>query len=938
MDIADFSSSRHVHAFTPVRRREYPIYTQQDDQGIEWTTARCHRLLRALTSRVAILTKDLARYSAVNHPSSDTNRRVVDAKSPDGDWGKTKKKIRQTYSSKGRKSGNRYNAEKSRMLPPKQGRQSLIPGEVLVPTPVLTRARREYSEDEPHRTSEPELEEQNIRQNKRRRTRYGANESMSSFQLSENLRDLRQKTSAARFTTYEGIYNGLEALLVATAPAQPEAKRKGTRSLFAMALRAVPKYIAQQESLIKAHVEETGSRSALTSRDMSTEIYDELEDFGLFRSGWKHLKTVVRSHGIQVVQHAIEAGLLEIGFVGCLVTLCMQVYAMDEAQSLFSALLFSSQFAPPRSLYERPNRRLSMLWRFTEHTGKLPFQYRELSGLFKDGFLPLEWVATKSFGPVWTELFQALSAGSENIEALFFLDTLLPLLSSAVSNADGLGTSNSIILEAVTNTFSSLLTTLSSIIILSREREPPNVLGLATHPRYTSRLLNSSKTRMEQEPWTAAVLPLLATLLTRGTIDDKDDVHLIDFLAKKLQYERNNDSKSYNKIVQFTCSIARCCGRGALNSGFDYLQHLHGLLEACDKGMRTNIFKSLIVDSAFAFAEQTPDSVHLQYAAKMDSRFNVRRFEPESGSCNISDMGGQMSGFRWEEGIGEWVSASPFAVKKSAISIPNQEESGCDTPYRPPPNLRRKLEKEPLPTCKSASLPVAQVVINVAKSQMTCGDNLGFEVEYDHFSDQNPPESGDELGPESSQTSSSFVSDLSFDGAEMSFAEESFASSNSSLSLTSTKSVVPRRSVERAPRLSRKALVSSQDWAIFGDSSPMAILSAEPPGGTETRQFIDKAPRLGRKALRSSQTYQIFIDNESDDELSFVSATSSFQGQAEEVLLNATDTSINTRRLRQRVENEPAPPVPKMLKSKPKPAKRRIISVTASDSEDELCI
>jgi hypothetical protein len=96
-------------------------------------------------------------------------------------------------------------------------------------------------------------------------------------ELAESLRDIRQKTTAARYTTYEGIYNGLEALLRATTPVKLETKRrKGARSLFSTSLRAVPRYIIQQEALLQAHMEETGSKSAIESRDISMEIYDEL--------------------------------------------------------------------------------------------------------------------------------------------------------------------------------------------------------------------------------------------------------------------------------------------------------------------------------------------------------------------------------------------------------------------------------------------------------------------------------------------------------------------------------------------------------------------------------------------------------------------------------------------------------------------------------------
>jgi hypothetical protein len=920
MDRGDIDPSSNSLAYTPVRRPEYTFNTRQlqGDPGIEWTTARCHRLLRALTSRVAILSKDLARFSAAHQPSNGPVRKIAEVKSPDRDWSQTKKRIRQTYGGKGKRGGRAQNGDGARMLPPNTERKSLIPGEVLVPTPILARARREYGEEEPLPVVEPLREGHNLTKNKRRRSKYGVNQDRSAFQLSGDLRDLRQKTSAARFTTYEGIYNGLEAFLVATAPAKPEPKRKGARSLFSMALRTVPIYIEQQDGLIKGHMEETGSKSAISRRDISTEIYDELESFGSSGKGWKHLKTVVRSHGIQVVSEAITAGLFDVDFVGCMITMCLQVSAMDEAQALFSSLLSSSQFALPRSHYDKPNRLLSMLWKFTRHTGKLSFQYRELSRLFTIELLPIEWLATKDFGPVWTGLFQTLAPGAENSEALLFLENLLPLLSS---QEDCVGNSGAVISEAVTNTLSSLLTILSSIVILSNESEAPNSNDA---PSTTSddiiNLLSGASTRIQGESWMPSVLLLLATLFTTSRSHGNEMFSpLVALLVEQLQQERDDDQKSYTKAVLFTCSTARCCGRGALNSGFDYLQHIHSIMETCDKASGTNIFKSLIVDSAFAFAEQAPDRKHLQYAADMDSKFCVRRFEPDSSSHHISDQGDHRSGFRWEEGIGEWVSASPIAVKKNASHVPAVKGVQCDTPYRPPPNLRRMLGADFSPPSRTVFDPFGQAVLDV-------GESSQYVDSYSElFISHSDSQSDDELAQESSQINASFESDTSFEDAEMSFMKGSIASSKSSLSPMSATSVIPQQSIKKVPRFDGKLLFSSQDWEMLEDSSMSITLftGSNEMNGNGNHHLINRAPRLGRKALRASQTWQIF--DESDDELSFVSMPSQDAGYT---LQEITDTSINTRRLRKRTEKAPSVPS--------KPSKRRLVS--ASDSEDELCM
>jgi len=83
-----------------------------------------------------------------------------------------------------------------------------------------------------------------------------ANGGESHFQLSESLLEMPKGITAS---LYEGIYSGLEALLRATTANGLQPKRTGAHSLLSMSLRAIPRYVTQQEALLQAHMEETGA-------------------------------------------------------------------------------------------------------------------------------------------------------------------------------------------------------------------------------------------------------------------------------------------------------------------------------------------------------------------------------------------------------------------------------------------------------------------------------------------------------------------------------------------------------------------------------------------------------------------------------------------------------------------------------------------------------
>ncbi|KAE8451261.1 hypothetical protein EG329_004426 [Mollisiaceae sp. DMI_Dod_QoI] len=970
MDTGVFASTSSSQTFTPIRRRESTINTRQfnADQEKDWTTARCHRLLRALTSRVVILRKEISRFAQPSKEAAPNNTaafRVARSNVDNADWAQARKRIRRTYSTRGVRVDDATQAGDRTLKGSKvnKGRRSLIPGEVLIPTPLLARARGERPEEPAQVFTHTNPDDPSMVKTKRRRTRYTMGISEGSFQLTKPLREIRQEITAIKYTTYEGIYNGLEALLRATEQGEPEIGRRGARSLSSMALRAIPRYVTQQETLLEVYMEATGSKSAIQSRDIATEIYDELEESGTSGNGWPQLRVVVRSHGIEVLGDAIQVGLFDIDFCGALVTLCIRTSAIDEAQLLLSALLSSAQYSRPRTLYDSLNPPVTMLRKFAQHTGRDSFQYRQLAYIISSKLLPVEWLATKDFGGIWTEALQSFRPDQDNGDALAFLETSLSSLSIyrlskdiCASTAASVGGAMA---EAVSNTFSSLLTTFLSIVILSKESDnqsEPDVLGGPKQRCHFTTLLRHCFSDYQSSKTSAASHSILAFLANIFIDHEQTDLwgpdsHMSNVLLAHLEQSSNgfaSVSSTYSEAVMFICRVARCCGRGASSSGFEYLEHLHLILQnlLCSRARAgNNALMGLIVDSAFTFAQKVPDRKHLDYAANMDAKYCSRGFNTEASLQNISvsDNDDENSGFRWEEGIGEWVTTTPAtanAKRKLAGDQVSEDDSELDTPYRPPPHLRRKTQKETTPGPTESRSPECVHSENDAleshKETMQSPEYLldRSVIELSSESDSSVveasvmPESEDELADTSLQSIDSSIMDETDEEIELSFTEESLMSIPSPSLMKSALSSNHRTSIHRAPRLNRKIFRKSDDWQVFDESfaasttSSLASNDSNESSGPR-REYIDRAPRLGRKALQTSEAWGLF--EESDDELSFLSVSS----QEHQALQDVTKTSAsNTRRPRQ---------VKALTQPTSKAVSKRMVA-SISDSEDELCI
>ena len=909
-----------VAGFTPVRRKLSTINTRRphNESEKEWTAARCNRLLRALKSRVAILNKDLSRVQGRENTAESktgTTRRA----NQDTDWTQARKRVRRTYSTRGGRGSNdcRSVSHRIRTIPISKGVRPLIPGEISVPTPILNRVRGENVSAITPTVFHIEVNDPAVNWNKRKRTK----DDHLHPRFSETLRDIRKQIPPNRYTIYEGIYNGLEALLKATIPDEPQGKRGGPKSLLSLCLSTIPHYISQEEEWFAAHMEETGSKSAINSRDISTEIYDDLEAFGSNGRGWKHLRSIVRSHGIQMISGAIRRRSLDAQFVGILTTLCIRTNAIKEAEILLSSLLSIGSFPRPKSVFTRfgddpATQSLSMLSKFVEITGSVSFQYRQLSTLVSDGLLPLGWLASKELGPIWTKTIQVLAHGATDTDALLFVDSTLPLLAQSGGlggEEDGIVSGGGVMIEATKQTFSSLLTTLLSIVILSGDPTSQipvksSELCVRRYENFTA-LIRSCLMQWELShsfDIRGTLLVMANTLLpVIGRYGPDTEIDLVDILLNHLrQLSKSVDVLSpYNEIVTFICSVARCCGRGASNSGFEHLEKLHQKLESFASDRESDggtILREIIADSALAFSQEVPHQKHLDYAARMEGRVHRVGMKPKVSLTPGHGLDSSRIGFRWEEGISEWVTATPSIGTnkwKDPTECLEMEGLVCETPFRP--HIRRRTKERasvhmtaraPESTesiCTSSVNTEALVSLPFAElAALEPGQDSEDEA-LDFTSSENDPidaeDFRDELSGNSVQISKGLVENGSapgVDDSEDDLATESLEEGQSNRSCDSEDELQPSSPQSYFSNASGHSPSSSprsddSEESLIDEPLTSVTSSADSHESSELgsgRRYIDRVPRLSRSVLQQGLQWQLF--DGSDDELSFVSVSS----------------------------------------------------------------
>ncbi|KAI1423800.1 hypothetical protein F5Y12DRAFT_715920 [Xylaria sp. FL1777] len=713
-----------------------------------WTTARCHRLLRPLISRIASMRKEIsmtgqATASTIKSGSgtivaSSTNRNGHHEQ-PDSESGwlmPRKKRPRLTYSQRrstqspqshnsslekivsgqnghedtslaaGTKSGVR---KTFRCIQPERQQKATAPGEIVPSTPILRRARGKVMLSPIASVHELDLDPNQAELGHERLTKTGSN---AQKRLDERLNSLRDRF-CSKYTDLEAIYRSFEALLKATAASTIGNVRvaRGPRSFLDMCLWRVPQYIMELEAWERFDAEQTGTVSTLDDIDTSAQIYYELESLGT-NVGWGHLRVVVRADGLNAVKHAIEEGLFDDEFSQLIIDLCVQLGAASEAEDLVAALVHR-QYPQPVSTESRFTqvpalKPLATLNSFAGQTQRTSFLFRQYSMLLSSGNLPTDWLATSEFEQIWALAVQEMANNHPNHDVISFIAQSILLLCCQKrffkSNND-ITQLEQDMARASQRTLMSALSILASMSLLGETRiiapglpesDTRQVEAIGDRFKHVIRtcingLKGHTRGRGTQRLETLYLVLFLSSLQDQG---EKVESHVKGSLEKlsppivtSLSTKDIRMQNHYDNIAWLVASIARACGRATSVASH---QCLHGLLERLESlKVSQNLLDKLKAAAAFLIAQQTNNVKDLIYAEGLHPHARL-----SSGTTSQQQSGNTLfTGYRWEETIGEWVTVSPVANKRRAPAIKKHLRSST-----PPKGIECSLTRPSSPT------------------------------------------------------------------------------------------------------------------------------------------------------------------------------------------------------------------------------------------------
>ena len=796
LNIFQFSEYKPEPRFTPVRRRGQGRPAESPANAIQapWTTTRCNRLLRPISSRITLLRKQresrahrrqIVSQSLRNNscgPISSQNtvcttsalfRQTEKKYEDDPEWApdRASKRLKRTYSSK---SGAKHAKNRDVYLGQENHRQAgglkiQLPMVNVHTQPVLSTCVMEYANECQVVSGPTNLPISHDELSKEVSGLQSRNDQSSSR---ESFRRLAKSISPSEWMLIDGLYNGLDALLKATATRKPP-KDAGTRSLFNTCLRKVPHYIADEEHLA---TKEDPDLSA----EVSSTIYNDLESLGSSQAGgWKPLREVVRAHGIAIIGSAIEDGVITASIARGLIILCLQASAVNDAISLCDHLLRTvHHLAEPKTLSDRlfgPETSIALqtLNDLSTQSEMWCHHYRSLNTMLQEDLIPVEWISSHGMIDCWNRVMKSVTQQDEyaveagallrtavslsyhgpNVRAK--LDAPAPHASSRASSEDsslcqlrGTGkskynfnngldfirTNEGTNSTALTSTVSNLITVLLSVEMVRLEPvdsmsspSSPSVgviRTLAFEAYQYCKTMDFSVVPSEMLAVQAAriCIPLLANYLMTASCTTMDTAELcVEWLDVISSLDVRQ--KVIDVLASFLSAAGQCCEQAGSKTAFEYIQIMvQRLLETSDSSLlsiNTRQFMAQVaLAAAFDFSEQTNQRAHLDWALEMEEATEgllaTSKTNTTTGEFPRKQPSKPAAGFRWEEGICEWIAKSPETeIKPQKLDIkflPNRSNS-CSTCSKEPTSPLRKRSCSVL----SEARPYAQYTKAVTK-------------------------------------------------------------------------------------------------------------------------------------------------------------------------------------------------------------------------------
>ncbi|KAK4224746.1 hypothetical protein QBC38DRAFT_484703 [Podospora fimiseda] len=881
------------------------LRTSSSESVAPWTATRCHRLLRPLLTHISALRKDKERRDLIksgqgvatlqqaNLTNARPRKSVVLGKRPrgypesDDDYGSEKKKKKQPLRKYGRRGRPRAASPENLPTTPhreiqrrQQQRQPNRPSqenEVVLPTPFLRRVRN-------HLPSSPAVPVEGPADEVAEPLHIGSTRCNHSAccktrcSFDTELRNLRQTMDAERHGLSESVVKAMASLLKATAPSRNRAA--APKSLLAMCLRKVPEYIDWEKN--ETEDDDDTNNTAPKDCGLSFEIYSELEDLGV-AVGWKHLCIVARAHGVKIIQDAAAEGLFEDPITDLLVRLCLEYMPFPEFTDLIETYI-TRQYPRPRSsreedddIFTAPALNPLRILRICDPSGTslLP---RLLSTLLVDELLPSDWILTKGFSTFWPSVINHIAVTKRPCQdTLTFTIETLTLLCNHAAPRKPRGVPQTQIRGKAQNTLVSAIGALGSVVLLSEE-------GLGDNPSPSNR---TSIIKRRVEHVVAATTTNLKCDHNKGRKLGTYLLALCSFLSLSSNSSSTILEQAWNRVT--TCkgnptlmlqydattalmsSLAHFCGKGTGLPPNIYLERL------CDKlvtlSLPVQALRDIRVDGAFRLAEVTGDLRDLKFAE--DLRRECGTPVQLEGEEKKKKAG--FGGFRWDEGIGEWVvgtpgSAVPAKRRKAASGTrrssrgraaeevrteedEDEEEDDLEVKSVDVTRERRILRGRVVATEESSEEEDEEAEDESMEVYSDAGSRYGSEA--DASSPNTEASSEEEPMPEPEQSS---ADEISFEDETMVFQSPPKKPTTKQQQLLAA----------RPKRLSKPITRGGDELAMDAVTTVIAKqekwLSRKKPFRFATFASAPPKKRVQRMSLMSVSA----VDDDSDDELSFI--------------------------------------------------------------------
>lgn len=665
MDPLDTQNHKSWHTNSSFKRRQSVRENLQP-----WTPSRCHRLLRPLKTHISALRREI---------DLEDSERLSDDVAQDGAAETNRSSLQHTYSRRGRKAQARPSTSAGPARTPNRKPKRTItqPGEIVLPTPIIRRARGQQLSSP---IQQPPLADEGgvIAEKKRFADFRGQRTPSVLTALEGELQSLRNRVSVTNLSLYGSILRTVHSILTATGLSSPSSPTN--RSLVAMCLRAVPEYIGELEYWEQQDAEEQGTKSTLQNSEISNEIYGELEAMLPTSPQAGHLRIVVRAHAIKVVRDSIAEGLLDDSFSILLIKLCCRTKSFREGEELLQELIDRS-YPKPRgadSTFDEGRKLapLKTLRDFARDSGRPQFMQRQLSRLLAQQQLPLLWLSTKEFSTIWSCMVKALSRDDIcDDTAAFTVQMIITLSTQAKLDNMSLRTHSNDLKSLSQQTLISAITAISTLPILGQEARDSSGYQISQTNRssasqkvgYIIQRCMYELRRTRKRGWPATVLNLAAFFT--NTLPDSNKGSIVSgALARTIGGQENMEGRQhYEAVTSLIGAIAQCCGRGSTQPSHYYLGRLCDQLEHefSPKLSPDGIPRTLRMDCAFVLAERTNDLRDLAFAESLDASTTKQQVIPTPRTKSVS------STYRWDEDICEWITVTPAPVQRQRRSLPS---------------------------------------------------------------------------------------------------------------------------------------------------------------------------------------------------------------------------------------------------------------------------